>query len=60
MTLTAHEQFKRAHRALLNRWIEESDIEDVVLAQIAMADVQEFLDDDVVEFESDIELGDDE
>ena len=55
MKLTPHEQFKRAHRALLNRWIEESDIEDVELAKIALADVNEWLDEEIVEFEADFD-----
>lgn len=55
MKLTPHEQFKRAHRALLNRWIEESDIEDVELAKIALADVNEWLDEETVGFEADFD-----
>ena len=58
MKPTPHEQFKRAHRALLNRWIEESDIEDVELAKIAIADVDEWLDEETVEFEADFDLDD--
>lgn len=56
--LTPHQQFKNAHRALLDRWIEESDIDDMEIAKIAIADVEEWLDEDVVEFESDIDLDD--
>ncbi len=55
--LTPHQQFKNEHRALLNRWLEESDIEDTEMAKIVLADVNEWLDDEVVEFESDMELG---
>ena len=51
--LTPHEQFKRAHRALLNRWLEESDIEDIEMAKIASSDISEWLDEDVVEFKPD-------
>ncbi len=58
--LTPHEQFKRAHRALLNRWVEESDIEDVELAKIAVADLNEWLDMEEVEFEADFELEDED
>ena len=53
--LTPHEQFKRAHRALLNRWLEESDIEDLEMAKIASEDISEWLDEDVVEFKADEE-----
>lgn len=52
--LTPHQQFKNAHRALLNRWVEESDIEDTDMADIAMLDIKEWLDEDVVDFESDM------
>ena len=55
--LTPHQQFKNEHRALLNRWLEESDIDDTDMAKIVLADVNEWLDDEVVEFESDMELG---
>ena len=55
--LTPHQQFKNEHRALLNRWLEESDIEDTEMAKIVLADVNEWLDDEVVEFESDMDLG---
>lgn len=58
--LTAHQQFKNAHRALINRWIEESDIEDTEIAKIAMEDLEEWLDEDVVDFECDMVLDDDE
>lgn len=54
--LTPHEQFKRAHRALLNRWLEESDIDDLELAKIATKDIEEWLDEPVVEFKPDPEL----
>ena len=58
--LTPHQQFKNAHRALINRWIEESDIEDTEIAKIAMEDLEEWLDEDVVEFECDMVLDDDD
>jgi len=58
--LTPHQQFKNEHRALLNRWLEESDIDDEEMAQIALNDVEEWLDEEVVGFESDMNLDDDE
>ena len=58
--LTPHQQFKNEHRALLNRWIEESDIEDTEMAKIVMSDIEEWLDEDVVDFECDIVLDDDD
>jgi hypothetical protein len=58
--LTPHQQFKNEHRALLNRWIEESDIEDTEMAKIVMSDIEEWLDEDVVDFECDMVLEDDD
>ena len=58
--LTPHQQFKNEHRALLNRWLEESDIEDTEMAKIVMSDIEEWLDEDVIEFECDMVLDDDE
>jgi hypothetical protein len=58
--LTPHQQFKNEHRALLNRWLEESDIEDTEMAKIVMSDIEEWLDEDVVEFECDMALDDDD
>jgi len=60
MTETPHQQFKNAHRALLNRWLDESDIEDMEMAKIAMDDLNEWLGEDVLEFESEIELSDED
>tara|TARA_R110002153_G_scaffold147862_1_gene299137 strand:- start:522 stop:704 length:183 start_codon:yes stop_codon:yes gene_type:complete len=54
--LTPHQQFKNEHRALLNRWLEESDISDTDMAKIVLADVEEWMDEDVVGFESDLDL----
>ena len=58
--LTLHQQFKNEHRALLNRWLEESDIEDTEMAKIVMSDIEEWLDEDVVDFECDMVLDDDD
>ena len=60
MTETPHQKFKNEHRALLNRWLEESDIEDMDMARIAMDDLNEWLGEDVLEFESEIELLDED
>ena len=57
MTETPHQKFKNEHRALLNRWIEESDIDDLEMAKIAMEDLNEWLDDDIFIFESEDEEG---
>ena len=55
-SLTPHQQFKNEHRALLNRWLEESDISDTDMAKIVLADVEEWMDEDVVGFDSDLDL----
>ena len=60
MTETPHQKFKTEHRALLNRWLEESDIEDLEMAKIAVDDINEWLGEDVLEFESEIELSDED
>ena len=60
MTETPHQKFKTEHRALLNRWLDESDIEDMEMAKIAMDDLNEWLDEDVLEFESEIDLSDED
>ena len=60
MTITSHQQFKNEHRALLNRWLEESDIEDLEMAKIAVDDINEWLGEDVLEFESEIDLSDED
>lgn len=54
--LTPHQQFKNAHRSLLNRWVEESDIDDLDLAKIAVDDTEEWLDEEVIDFESEVDL----
>ena len=53
---TPEQKFKKEHRALLNRWSEESDIDDIRLSEIAQEDINEWLDEDIVDFGSDIKL----
>lgn len=57
---TPEQKFKKEHRALLNRWTEESDIEDMSIVKIAMDDLNEWLDEPVLEFECDMNLEEDE
>jgi hypothetical protein len=40
--------------------LDESDIEDMEMARIAMDDLNEWLGEDVLEFESEIELSDED
>ena len=56
MKATPEQQFKTEHRALLNRWTEESDIEDIRISEIALEDVNEWLEEEVIDFDSDINL----
>ena len=47
-------------KALLHRWSEESDLEDHELLQCISDALNEYFDEDVVEFDSDIDLEEDE
>lgn len=60
MKQTPEQKFKVEHRALLNRWVEESDIEDYRISEIALEDVNEWLEEEVVDFDSDINLEEEE
>ena len=44
----------------MNRWLEESDIDDLEMAKIAVDDINEWLGEEVLEFESEIELSDED
>ena len=56
---TAKRQFIHELKNLLNRWTEESDLEDEQLLECMHEAVDEYFEDDVVDFESDIDLGED-
>tara|TARA_R110002167_G_scaffold279059_1_gene484990 strand:+ start:598 stop:747 length:150 start_codon:yes stop_codon:yes gene_type:complete len=45
---------------LIHRWTEESDLEDKQLLECMTEAVDEYFDDDVLDFESEIDLGDDD
>jgi hypothetical protein len=55
-SLTPHEQFAREVRALLNRYLEESDLEDYTLYEIMEHALGQWMNEDVVDFVSDIDL----
>ena len=55
--LTQHEKFAREVRALLNRWIEESDLDDWEMAELVASAVNGWMDDEVISF--DVEEDDD-
>ena len=47
-------------KALIHRWEEESDLDDVEIIECLNTAIDEYYDEDVVEFESDMDLGEDE
>ena len=47
-------------RALLSRYLEESDLEEWTMAEIMQHVLGQWMDDDVVDFSSDIDLEDDD
>jgi hypothetical protein len=56
--LTPHEQFVCEVRALLHRYLEESDLDDYTLAEIIEHAIGQWMNENVVDFSSDIDLGD--
>tara|TARA_R110002051_G_scaffold205272_2_gene271222 strand:+ start:972 stop:1166 length:195 start_codon:yes stop_codon:yes gene_type:complete len=59
INLTPHEQFAHEVRALLHRYLEESDLDDYTLAEIMEHALGQWMNEDVVDFSSDIDLEDD-
>ena len=59
-SLTPHEQFGNEVRALLNTYVEESDLEEGTLAEIMHHSLSQWVDEDVLDFSSDIDLEDDD
>jgi hypothetical protein len=57
MKLTPQKQFENELSAVFVRWWEESDIDEVEMAEIAMVVIDRFCDTDV-EFEMDFDLDD--
>ncbi len=47
-------------KALLHRWEEESDLEDEQILECVSDAIDEYYEEDVVEFDSDISVSDDE
>jgi len=47
-------------KALIHRWEEESDLDDVEIIECLNTAIDEYYDEDVVEFGSDMDLGEDE
>jgi hypothetical protein len=53
---TPSEKFSSEVRATLNRWLEESDLEDLDLAEAAARTINDWLDEESVIFEADEDL----
>lgn len=53
---TPIEKFAVEVRALMNRWTEESDLDDLSLAEEAARAISEWLDEDFMIFEADDDL----
>ena len=56
MSLTPHEQLAIEIRSVLNRWIEESDLDPDVLADVAIAAVESWLDGPTIGFDPDFDV----
>ena len=49
----AKKQFEAVIKADLNRWLDESDLDDEDLAKVAVKAIESWLDEDIVGFEQD-------
>jgi hypothetical protein len=49
----AKKQFEAVIKADLNRWLDESDLDDEDLAKVAVEAIESWLDEDIVGFEQD-------
>ena len=49
----AKKQFEAVIKADLNRWLDESDLDDEDLAKVAVEAIESWLDEDIVGFEKD-------
>lgn len=56
----AKRQFIHELKNLIHRWSEESDLEDKQLLECVGVSVEEYFEDDVLDFECDMDLGEDE
>ena len=54
---TPSEKFANEVKALLYRWTEESDLDDLELAEAAAKAINDWLEDEFIVFEADEELG---
>lgn len=56
MSTSAQDQIRHEAKVLLNRYSEECDLEDKQIVKCVMEGIDEWLEEDVVEFEPDPEL----
>ena len=57
---TPNEQFSTEVRALMNRWTEESDLDDLELAETAAKTINDWLAEDFMVFETDEDFDDED
>ena len=57
--LTPHEHVRERGSGIVNRYLEESDLEEGTMAEIMQHVLGQWMDEDVVDFSSDIDLEDD-
>ena len=60
MSAGVKKQIKNETKALLNRWTEECDLEEVQIAKAVFKAVNKWLDEMVVEFEAEFDLEEEE
>lgn len=60
MSAGVKKQIKNETKALLNRWTEECDLEEVQIAKAVFKGVNKWLDEMVVEFEAEFDLEEEE
>ncbi len=60
MSAEAKDQVRHEAKMLLNRWDEESDLDEKQIAKSVLEGINEWLEEEVVEFDSDIDLGEED
>ncbi len=56
----AQDQIRHEAKMLLNRWDEECDLDEKQIAKSVLEGVNEWLEEEVIEFDSDIDLGEED
>lgn len=60
MSAEAKDQVRHEAKMLLNRWDDESDLDERQIAKSVLEGVNEWLEEEIVEFNSDIDLGEED